>query len=447
MPPPENISFSAAQAKANPINPAPVSENLSPTSSEAAPANSPSTELPSQAENSSSQQQVNLSDSNAPPPLMPPSENISVSASQAKANPLHPAPANENLPPTSPEAAPATSPETEFPSQAENAPSQEQVNVSGSKAPPQLMPPSENISVSASQTKANPSLSQPIPPLNNSERSPLSENLPPQVSTQPTQKVYRSNQFNPKLNKSPSQPSQEQIKNSSTISPQTLQNQLGENPELPSSNTDSQIKEASSNPSPIKEKTANLFSILASVQQQQLSSSPSIGGVFPPRQDQVKHTVNLANLPQQKDNQTIKPDLSSDLVKYRQLGEKEQGKQRKKEFNYSQSSELDLNYAGEEKNISPQQQLSSASGSNKTAQVKPLADLANTQHFQSSTSHESTEKPRQTIEINIGRIIVRAAEQPPTKTKSSSRRSKPKKPALSLSDYLKQRRTEDKGGR
>ena len=381
MPQVPNSYVSASDASENYSTRSPVTENLPPTSQQPAATHSPETELPSQGDRSPSKQQVNRGASIPPPQLMSQVEKTSFSASLAPENHSTRSPVTENLSPTSQQPAPAVYPSTdiklpsevlsegtdteihkspgeekitsinanryelsELSSQADNYPSKQPNNLKQTIFPQKPQPQVK------SQSSEDRSLSQSIPPLNNSERSSLGQK-PYKVSTQPIQEVYRSNQFSSKLNNSRSQPSKEPIKNSSTTSPQT-----------------------------------------------------------PGRQKAIGYT-------QQNIQETVprSPFPISDNVK--------------------------------KSHIYPQQQSSSASGSTKTAQVKPLIDRANTQHSQSSTNLDSTEVPPKKIEINIGRIIVRAAEQPPTPPKSSPRRSKQKKPALSLRDYLKQRRTEDRGGR
>ena len=339
----ENTSFLASDAPENHSTRSPVTDDLPPSSQPAAATHSPETELPSQGDHSPSKQQVNRGASIPPPQLMPQVENTSFSASNVPEDRSTRSPLTENLPSTSQQPAATHSPETELSSQADNYPSKQPNNLK-----PTIFPQKPQPQVK-SKSSEDRSLSQSIPPLNNSERSSLVQK-PYKVSTQPIQEVSRSNQFSSKLNNSRSQPSKEPIKNSSTTSPQT-----------------------------------------------------------PGRQKAIGYT-------QQNIQETVprSPFPISDNVK--------------------------------KSHIYPQQQLSSASGSRKTALVKPLVDRANTQHSQSSTNLDSTEVPPKKIEINIGRIIVRAADRPPTPPKSSHRRSKPKKPALSLSDYLKQRRSEDKGG-
>ena len=381
MPQVPNSYVSASDASENYSTRSPVTENLPPTSQQPAATHSPETELPSQGDRSPSKQQVNRGASIPPPQLMSQVEKTSFSASLAPENHSTRSPVTENLSPTSQQPAPAVYPSTdiklpsevlsegtdteihkspgeekitsinanryelsELSSQADNYPSKQPNNLKQTIFPQKPQPQVK------SQSSEDRSLSQPTPPLNNSERSSLGQK-PYKVSTQPIQEVSRSNQFSSKLNNSRSQPSKEPIKNSSTTSPQT-----------------------------------------------------------PGRQKAIGYT-------QQNIQETVprSPFPISDNVK--------------------------------KSHIYPQQQLSSASDSTKTALVKPLVDRANTQHSQSSTNLDSTEVPPKKIEINIGRIIVRAAEQPPTPPKSSPRRSKQKKPALSLRDYLKQRRTEDRGGR
>ena len=410
MPQEENTSFSASNMPENHSTRSPVTENLPPTSQQ--PAASPKTQLSSQrdrppskqqvdadvsisppqlmpqvektsisaslAPENHSQQQVDVSGSNSPKPLIPQGSNNSFRTSEAPESQINRSPVTENLPSTSQQPAPAVYPYTdiklpselisegtdteihrspgeekitsinanryELSSQADNYPSKQPNNLK-----PTIFPQKPQPQVK-SKSSEDRSLSQSIPPLNNSERSSLVQK-PYKVSTQPIQEVSRSNQFSSKLNNSRSQPSKEPIKNSSTTSPQT-----------------------------------------------------------PGRQKAIGYT-------QQNIQETVprSPFPISDNVK--------------------------------KSHIYPQQQLSSASGSRKTALVKPLVDRANTQHSQSSTNLDSTEVPPKKIEINIGRIIVRAADRPPTPPKSRNKRSKHKKPALSLSDYLQQRRTENKGGR
>lgn len=112
-----------------------------------------------------------------------------------------------------------------------------------------------------------------------------------------------------------------------------------------------------------------------------------------------------------------------------------------------QRSPLPIPDNAQKSNIYSQQQLSSAFSSTKSAEIKPLVAPINAQYSQSSIDPKLTDVPTNKIEIKIGRIIVRANEQLPSKTQSSPRRTTAKKPALSLKDYLKQRHTEDRGGR
>ena len=60
----------------------------------------------------------------------------------------------------------------------------------------------------------------------------------------------------------------------------------------------------------------------------------------------------------------------------------------------------------------------------------------NNSHYLKPKAEEET-----SISINIGRIIVRPAQETPKESKTSHEKRKTKKPNLSLKDYLKQRRT------
>ncbi|MDJ0717755.1 MAG: hypothetical protein QNJ54_26630 [Prochloraceae cyanobacterium] len=448
----ENNSLSASLASENPSTRSPRTDNLSPTSQQPTPTHPPETELPSQAHNSPCKQQVDADRNISPPQLMPQVENSSLSASLASENPSTRAPRTDNLSPTSLQPTSAHSPETELSSQAvtegrrelgensslsasltsENpstrAPRTDNLSPTSQQPitpthSPETELPSQTLEKGRRELLENNSLSASLASENPSTRAPVTDNFPP---VSPSTKLpFLADNFL----------SQQQV--DAGISPPQLMPQV-EKSSLPASlapENHSTRALVTDNLPPSSQQAAPAVSPstkLPFLADNFLSQKQVDAGISPPQlMPQVEKSSFPASLA--PENHSTRALVTDNLPPASQ--------QAAPAVSPSQSSGFDIDYSREVKNISPQQQLSSASGSTKIAQVKPLADLANAQNSQSSTGQDSTEVPPKKIEINIRRIIVRVAEEPPTPPKSSTR-SKHKKPALSLSDYLKQRRKE-----
>ncbi len=106
-----------------------------------------------------------------------------------------------------------------------------------------------------------------------------------------------------------------------------------------------------------------------------------------------------------------------------------------------QQSKETVNNSKQVSKIMPQQSISSVASSRKIGKVHPSITPKQSQEFNNSHYLKPKAEEETKISINIGRIIVRPAQETPKESKTSHETRKTKKPNLSLKDYLKQRRT------